>query len=1190
MRPSTGHSELRADLTQDQSMCGVCEQVLRDQVVITCGHSFCRQCISSYWGQCPERPCPQCGKRLRTSSSISSCIEPSTHTHSPTQHPHTHCPTQRSHSHPAQHSQTAMGPLLLHRTQSPLPYLQQTSPAPYHHSPDVRQHSPMMEHLQYMRGTPLGAHGGYCSHTDVGPTLGPNHGTIERSSLMSHHSVSANITAHTGSQIIAPIITGCHIGSLSFKEAPKAPDEAALRKILEKHKTTMLKKVECICENFGRKKEKTALDSIYTDLYITEGERDEVNNQHEVWQIDQAARRQTSCDTPIDCNDIFRALPGQRGHIRTVMTKGIAGIGKTVSVQKFVLDWAEGRANQDLNMVLLLPFRDLNLLRDEPHSLHELLFGFHQELNPLRDTLNCEDFKILVIFDGLDESRLPLNFQSNLTVLNATKITSVDALITSLIKGNLLSSAFIWITSRPAAAGQIPDDYVDRYTEVQGFGEQQKEEYFRRKFSDPSEAARVISHLKRSKTLFIMCHIPVFCWITSTVLKEILKQDGDDIPKSLTEIYIFFLLIQTNMKSQKYSGGKEKLRPLLLASNSDMIVRLAELAFKQLQKGNLLFYENDLEECGIDVSEASVYSGMCTEILKEDSRFFETKMYCFVHLSFQEFLSAFFVFHSYVNKQMDVLSFFLDDQTQHQAENLPLHDFLISAVDRALESKTGHLDLFLRFLMGISLESNQKLLQGLLPTMLKSQESMSKTMHYIKYAGRDHHSPDRCINLLHCLAEMNDETLHEEIQRHLRSKNHPERFFQPGECSAIAYMLLLSEEVMEEFDMKEYKSSAEGHRRLVPMVRCCRKARLVGCELTHQSVEIVASVLHSAGSPLRELDLSENRLLDQDLDLLSRALKSPECKLWNISLRHCWLRDRHCEALASVLGSGVSCLRELDLSDNDLQDTGVKTISSGIRSPQCKLEVLRLSFCGVTEDGCAHLAEALDSNPFSLRELDLSFNYPGDAGARLLFCRREDPLYKLETLNVDHGAVRWLKSGLRKYTQQLTLDPNTVNSHLSLSEGNRKATCGYETLPYPDHPERLESRHAVLAQEALSGRCYWEAEWFGGGANIGVTYKSIVGKGDGNYSCFGSKSWILEHNQFSCQARHDNQVTLVTLPPPTPPSHRVGVYLDCPEGSVSFYVITSDTPVHLHTFLGVFPEPLYAAFLVHGGSLVLGCQ
>ncbi|XP_076140382.1 tripartite motif-containing protein 16-like protein [Alosa pseudoharengus] len=355
-------------------------------------------------------------------------------------------------------------------------------------------------------------------------------------------------------------------------------------------------------------------------------------------------------------------------------------------------------------------------------------------------------------------------------------------------------------------------------------------------------------------------------------------------------------------------------------------------------------------------------------------------------------------------------------------------------------------------------------------------------------------------------------------------------------------------------------------------------------------IKAPVSVLHSAGSPLRELDLSENHLLDQDLDLLSRALKSPDCKLWKISLRHCWLRDRHCEALDSVLGSNVSCLRELDLSDNDLQDTGVKTISSGIRSRQCKLEVLRLSFCGVTEEGCAHLAQALDSNPSSLRELDLSFNYPGDAGARLLFCRREDPLYKLETLNVEHGAVRWLKSGLRKYTCQLTLDPNTVNTHLSLSEGNGRATCCYEVLPYPDHPERLESRYTVLSQ-ALSGRCYWEAEWFGGGASIGVTYKGIERKGHGKDSCFGGKSWILEHNQFSCQARHDNQITLVTLPTmSTPPSHRVGVYLDWPDGSVSFYIVTSDTPVHLHTFHGVFSEPVYAAFRVDGGSLVIGSQ
>ncbi|KAM3850067.1 NACHT, LRR and PYD domains-containing protein 3-like, partial [Diretmus argenteus] len=212
----------------------------------------------------------------------------------------------------------------------------------------------------------------------------------------------------------------------------------------------------------------TLLNQIYTELYITEGGSGEVNEEHEVRQIETASRKAATPETPITCGDIFKPLPGREEPIRTVMTRGVAGIGKTVLTQKFTLDW------------------------------------------------------------------------------------------------NLLPSARVWITTRPAAANQIPPECVDMVTEVRGFTDPQKEEYFRKRITDQKLARRIISHIKRSRSLHIMCHIPVFC-----------------------------------------------------------------------EEGNLIFYESDLTECGQ------------------------------------------------------------------------------SAVDKALKGPNGHLDLFLRFLLGLSLETNQTLLQGL---------------------------------------------------------------------------------------------------------------------------------------------------------------------------------------------------------------------------------------------------------------------------------------------------------------------------------------------------------------------------------------------------------------------------------------------------------------------------------------------
>ena len=612
--------------------------------------------------------------------------------------------------------------------------------------------------------------------------------------------------------------------------------DEVLRRVIEKHKASLKRKFENISEGIIKPGAETLLNKIYTELYITEGESEGVNKEHEVWQVESASRAQTTEDTPINCNDIFKPLPGQEKHIRTVMTKGVAGIGKTVSVQKFILDWIDGVANQNVDFIFPLPFRELNLVRSDQYSLHKLLLDFHPELKELKDGEEYKDCQVVFIFDGLDESRLPLNFQQNM-ISDLKQTSSVDVLMTSLIQGTLLPSAHIWITSRPAAASQIPAQCIDQVTEVRGFNDPQKEEYFRKRISDESQASRIISHIKASRSLHIMCHIPVFCWIAATVLQQMLD-NTKDIPKTLTEMFIHFLLIQTRRKDQKYQSGTETDEEKLLKSQKEILLKLGELAFNNLENGNLMFYEGDLRKCGIDVSEASVYSGMCTEIFKEESVFHQRKVYCFVHLSIQEFLAAVFVFHSYVTENLKALKSLLSEEHEPSPSVLSslqsvlglqsndhLHVLLKSAVDEALKSRNGHLDLFLRFLMGISLESNQRLLKGLLNHKHSSSKSTKEICQYIKKLNREDLSPERCINLFHCLFEMNDHSMHKEIKKYLESPKNIKQKLSPAHCSALAHMLLMSEEVLDEFDLKKYNTSDEGRRRLLPAVRCYRRAR-----------------------------------------------------------------------------------------------------------------------------------------------------------------------------------------------------------------------------------------------------------------------------------------------------------------------------------------------------------------------------
>ncbi|CAL8343993.1 unnamed protein product [Gadus morhua 'NCC'] len=714
-------------------------------------------------------------------------------------------------------------------------------------------------------------------------------------------------------------------------------------------KSHLKEKFRCMFEGIAKAGHSTPLNDFYTELFITERGSGEVNKEHEVRLIETASRKPAKEITPIKCEDIFKLLPGKDQPIRTIMTTGVAGIGKTVLTHKFTLDWSEDKANHDIHFTFLFTFRELNLVKEKEFSLVELL---HHFFNATKAAGICryDQFQVVFILDGLDECRLPLDFQRNPILTDVTESTSVDVLLTNLIRSDLLPSARIWITTRPAAANQIPAKYVGMVTEVRGFTDPQKEEYFRKRFREENLARTIISHIKISRSLHIMCHIPVFCWITATVLEDFFKtsQRRKNIPK--TQMYINFLTVQSIQGDRKYHGRAET-DPHWSSEGREIIVSLGKLAFDQLEKGKLIFYEEDLTECGID---------------------------------------------SLINTGVNLLS---EEPPTSRKDTPTLYQ---SAVDKALQSENGHLDLFLRFLLGLSLETNQNLLR---------------------------------------------------------------------------------EEELEVFDLKKYSASEEGLLRLLPVVKASKTSLLNDCHLS----------------------------------------------------------ERCCEALASVLSSTSSSLRELDLSTNDLTDSGVKLLSAGLGSPHCTLESLSLSGCLITKKGCASLASALSSNPSHLKELDLSYNHPGDSGTALLSAGLEDPLWRLDTLSVEHGGVWRLKSGVKKYACELTLDPRSAHKNLFLSKGNRKVTRNREVKRVRPHSHRR--------------------------VRVGSSGRRAAPR----------------------DRRHISEDPVLC--------RGVGVYLDRPAGTLSFYRVSpgeggsSDTLKHIHTFQDTFTqEELRPAFCHQERSKVTSAQ
>ncbi|XP_067898042.1 NLR family CARD domain-containing protein 3-like isoform X2 [Heterodontus francisci] len=887
--------------------------------------------------------------------------------------------------------------------------------------------------------------------------------------------IGMTVKAETGSSIISPVIENSNVSSMpitinvdtickSSQEGryfrclalpPSDPTGESCDQLIHYHKKILKEKLEYITDYTSTAGERVCLLERFTELWMTDGECNEFYHEHEVTEIELSSPRHSrSYFKSMKHKDIFRPIHEQR-QPRVVITSGIAGIGKTIYVKKFLLDWAMTKAHQEYDFVFVFPFCELNLISEESMSLVQLVQQHYPHMRQLDETYPEASARSLFIFDGLDESRFSLEFENNCVCSDVSKPVPLRSLLTNLIKGNLLRSASIWITTRPSTMKQIPSCYVDRVTEIQGFRDEEKEEYFRRKCQDKQLTEKIITLVRKQSSLWMMCYVPAFCWILTTVLEHVFRSScaeefrGDTV----TEVYTNFLVVMVTYHHQNRGHGKEKIETCqLLQSDQGAILNLGKLAFQYLRSQIFVFYEEDFKSFNIDIS--SICGGFCREYCIKYSALSHRRVYSFVHTTVQEYFAALYIFVSYHNEKRNMMTSNTFGRLWEIFSKPTFFQICKSACSEVVLSHTGHLDLFLQFLCGLGRRRIQTCLQGLLLTHIEEQkDDLQNIISYMKKLLQTDIPPERCINLFHCLNELNDKSVVKEINESLHRGVLSSKKLSLADYSALAFVLKMSDMDREEFDLSKYRTSPDGLKRLLPVVKFFEKIVLMGSVMDEEMIDSISALLLSSKNQVKELCLTNNALGDTGLKKLAAALMSSSCRLVTLLLCRNALTDQCGEDLISILRTN-RILKELDLKYNQLKDTGVKQLCVALQDSDCEIETLGLWGNEFTHCCCEELVLALRTNQ-SLRSLDLGCNNIGDLGMKLLCTAIKHDGCKIEKLRLHQtglteGCCEDLTSTLRTSQRLTTLELGYNNlgdvGVQRLSTALKDPNCKLQTL------------------------------------------------------------------------------------------------------------------------------------------------
>ncbi|NXN95007.1 NLRC3 protein, partial [Rhinopomastus cyanomelas] len=753
-----------------------------------------------------------------------------------------------------------------------------------------------------------------------------------------------------------------------------------------------------------------------TNLLLVEGLTDIQQKEHDILQI-EATKGLQNAPKSIPLEKLFLPLSKVSIPPRISVTIGVAGIGKSTLVKLFVYTWAKREINRDITLVLPLTFRELNTY--EKLSAERLICSaFPHVTEP--SCIGVGAARTLLILDGLDEFKTPLDFSNTVICTDPKKEIPVDILITNIIRGNLLQEASVWVTSRPNTASQIPGGLVDRMTEIRGFGAAEMKEFLDQMFPDNRVlSSQVLHHIRANRSLHAACTVPGFCWISGSSIGHFLKSSSDQprettsIPRTLSEICSYYFKMA--LSSDWPERPRDTLRIEQAVNNSKKLVgSLGRLAFHGLLRKKCVFYEQDMKAHGVDL--LVLQSSLCSRLLlKEEVRSFTA--YSFSHLTMQEFLAALF-YHTAARRAV----FDLFTESRMSWPRLGFLSHFKSAVQRSLRPEDRHLDVFVRFLSGLLSPQVNKLLSGWLLLKDEHNSSRSQAISFLQGClNTDYVISSRTVNIMQCLYEIQHMEIAKTVEEAMRNESLA-GMLTPVNCSALAYLLQVSDICVEETNLSSCLTY-NVCKSLLSQLLFCHNLRMDNNQFQDNVMELLGSVLSGKDCQIQKLSLAENQISNKGARALARSLMVNR-SLTVLDLRSNFIGPTGAKALADALKKN-QVLLSLNLQHNAIKEDGATFLAEALLTNH-RLVTLHLQKNAVGPHGARELAEALKQN-HSLKELTLSSNSVGDNGSVAL-AEALKVNHSLQSLDLQSNSIS--STGVTALTAALCSNKGLINLNL----------------------------------------------------------------------------------------------------------------------------------------------------------------